>query len=87
MLLLLDPLLKSHLHDLQDIGQVQTVLRHTDFNTVLRSLPNEELEILRNACIAKSHSLIPSQGPTMNDGHFLKGGAPGLPMSFLCMAG
>ena len=48
MLLLLDPLLKSYLHDLQDIGQVQTVLRHTDFNTVLRSLPNEELEILRH---------------------------------------
>ena len=51
------------------------------FILALRDLSAEELEILRNACIAKSHSLIPSQGPSMNDGHFLKGGAPGLPRS------
>ena len=48
LLLLLDPLLQSHLYDVKDIGQAQSILRHTDFDTVLRGLPNDELELLRH---------------------------------------
>lgn len=55
--------------------------RRRHFILALRDLSAEELEILRNACIAKSHSLIPAQGSSMNEGHFLSGGAPGTPRS------
>ena len=51
------------------------------FILALRDLSAEELEILRNAYIAKSHSLIPAQGSSMDEGHFLNGGAQGTPRS------
>lgn len=53
--------------------------RHFIF--ALRDLSAEELEILRNAYIAKHHSLIPAQGFSMDESHFLKGSTPGTPRS------
>jgi hypothetical protein len=48
------------------------------FILALRDLAAEEIEILRRAHIAKHHNLIPVQGNSINEGHFLElDAAPG----------
>jgi len=48
------------------------------FILALRDLAAEEIQILRRAYIAKHHDLIPQQGSSIDDGHFLKlDAAPG----------
>lgn len=48
------------------------------FILALRDLAAEEIEILRRACIAKHHDLIPQQGGSIDESHFLElDAAPG----------
>ena len=57
-LLLLDPVLRSHLNHLKDIGQEQAILRHNDLNTALYALQSEELELLRRWLNRPSKTLL-----------------------------
>lgn len=45
----------------------------------LRDLSADELERLRGALVAANHDLIPAQGPSMGQDHFLRPGQPGSP--------
>jgi hypothetical protein len=46
-LLLLDPALRAHRHDLKALGREQALLRHSDLDLALRALSPDEQELLR----------------------------------------
>jgi hypothetical protein len=46
-LLLLDPALRAHRHDLKALGREQALLRHGDLDLALRALSPDEQELLR----------------------------------------
>lgn len=53
------------------------------FVLALRDLSADELACMRKACVAREHKLIPAQGPSMGEDHFLSPGRPGTRQSIM----